>query len=79
MSSSPRSPAEHYRLAEQALADAQVSVNKIEELLTALVHSVLSTVPPRRAPKRPTVPMPARPTPAQRWLTGDDDQGGDAA
>jgi hypothetical protein len=59
MSSSPRSPAEHYREAERLLRAAKSSVEQAMQTTAALAaigHAVLANVSRRRAPRRSTPP-----------------------
>jgi hypothetical protein len=75
VSSSPRSPSEHYVEAERALAAAESSVAEQMQnsaALIAIAHAIL-TLSPRRARRGPDASSPqSGGSPQQRWLRGDD-------
>jgi hypothetical protein len=81
MTSTPRTPADHYREAERLLAAAESSrASEIQstDALIAIGHAVLATVPRRRSRQRrefgTRVPNSGG-SPRQRWLHGDDQEG----
>jgi hypothetical protein len=77
MTSTPRTPADHYRDAERLLAAAESSRTteiQASDALIALGHAVLATAP-RRARRRPAIPPSTTGgSPRQRWLHGHDDE-----
>jgi hypothetical protein len=80
MTSTPRTPAEHYQQAERLLAAAESSrtaeIQSVDALI-ALGHAVLATCSPRRA-RRPKSERPVRTSggsPRARWELGDDEGG----
>jgi hypothetical protein len=80
MTSTPRTPAQHYAEAERLLGAAESSrtaeIQSVDALI-ALGHAVLATVTPRRSRRRERAAL--RPTTGgslrQRWLHGDDEDG----
>jgi len=68
----PRSPSEHYQVAERLLG--AVEETPANAPLLAICHALLCAAP-RRARKRPEQPGRHGSSPQQRWLYGED--GGD--
>jgi hypothetical protein len=84
MTSTPRTPSEHYREAERLLAAAESSRTaeiQSSDALIALGHAVLATVPRRRASRKRRDLAFIRDresggSPRERWLHGHDDTEG---
>jgi hypothetical protein len=82
MTSTPRTPAEHYREAERLLGAAESSrTSEIQstDALIAIGHAVLATAPKRRSRQVRTMVRTSGGSPRQRWLHGHDEdtEGGD--
>ena len=75
MTSTPRTPADHYREAERLLGAAESSrTSEIQssDALIAIGHALLAAAP-RRARRLATPPGTTGGSPTERWLHGHDD------